>query len=315
MPDPIVAAIYGPSDSGKSSAIAHALFDATYFCETRALASTEPVWGYSTAKTGRHLPLVSLVDATKRIRDLKPKRIVLDDLGLVVNKRVREEMAKRKENASGGFDPRKVYGDVQNETSDLLDACREVADITVLNCGQVEPNNEMSKGAIVKVHKGRPAVGSEAYAMWLMHNCDLMVRTFPATMPVGLYSIHPWSMTSQDTSPYLTRDRWHMFRGHPVYVNLAEVFRLRGHKIPRVNGEDKFEPIVDAAVKAAMPFQSGTNQAHNAITEVVSQIKSLPGVTKITLYRLIWDASARHQLLQLQQGELSERLIRLGIVT
>lgn len=253
---PAVVIGYGPSKTGKTTDCIYSFPDAIFIALRAALKPSEDVVGVQ-IPDDHVLNLPTVTEATKEIRKIaarkgkKPSAVVVDDFSLLC-----ESTMSVLEKSKSGF---KLWGALRDEVLEFRDACREGGMHVIVNAHENAPRTV--NGAYIRGGPRLPGRLPEDFPA----NCDLVLRAVPDAMRPG------WKMAYRCTEAdpaYVTGDR-HGVTPDMAPMNLGEILRTAGYRLPRPPGLEWMEEVVGAAAQSLFDRPAEENAILMNVTQHV----------------------------------------------
>ncbi len=229
---------------------------AVFIALRAALKPSESVVGISLPDENI-LNVNTVPDATKAIKAIaarkgaKPPAVVVDDFSLLC-----EQTMSVLEQKLSGF---KLWGALRDEVLEFRDACRQGGMHVVVNAHENAPRTV--NGAYIRGGPRLPGRLPEDFPA----ACDLVLRAVPDPMRPG------WKVAYRctETDPaYITGDR-HGVTPDMAPMNLAEILRSAGYRLPRAPGMEWLEEVVEGIAMSLLERPSEETAILTNVTKYV----------------------------------------------
>lgn len=282
--DPVLAMIYGPAGTGKTTDLCYSFPRALWIAAPGATAVAESVCGYTLQKPP--VDIQSLDVAITLLEELQKNptvralvdALVIDDLTLYVDRTIRALSAQ----GIGGKDPRQLWGVVRLKLLTLRDTARRAGIHVVMNSHEGPP--KIVNGARVRGGPALPGAGAEL----IPAACDVVLRGVPnPNIPIGWRVEYRCTVDDQD---YVSKDRYNVTPDHSP-MNLGEILREQGFVVRRLAGLEWQEEVVEklavamvardldlAFVREALALafaESMKRQAKSTASEVIRERRAI----------------------------------------
>ena len=226
--EPVVVMTYGPSGVGKTTDMGYSFPRALFIAAPGALTSIRSVCGYEPTRVW----VDTLSEATDLIEAASGKyqTVVIDDFSFLA-----EQTFSTLEKKYSGF---RLWGELRDTALTFRDKARMSGVNVVFNCWE-QPPKIKHDGARVR---GGPMLSGR------------LPEQIPALCDVVLRAVHepgnqPWPAVYRCSADpnYVMKDRFDIASiADPVPMNLAEILRAAGLKVPRLPDFPKQEAEVEA---------------------------------------------------------------------